>query len=291
MSTFQGESARLGDLRAPAGPPRQLREPKLVFLICVRASQRWRVPTPGSEAETPIPPSLLTVARLWSPSWSQSMSKVRPWSCPSSSRTALTSTLNISHQSVHVGRGWSRDTPATGLWRRCKHLESNQQPADNAGVPELDKMTTRGRPGWQWAGANTSHHVSHPPVLSGTALQRRRPMLHTISPHSGGCAGAAAQYGAVIGPAVGAASQPISPFLLLFAPRLAVTGCRVIGQELACPLRFTLMSLRVQSPILETPPRPPVWPRRSHSHLSARLRRHAGLICGPDEVKPSPRLK
>lgn len=99
------------------------------------------------------------------------------------------------------------------------------------------------------AGANASHHVSRPPVL-----RYGPPMLHTISPHSGGCAGAAAQDGAVIGPAAGAASQPISPFLLLFAPRLAVTGCRVIGQERACPLRFTLMSLRVQSPILETPP-------------------------------------
>lgn len=160
-----------------AAPPRRLREPMLVFLICVRASLRSRVPTPGSEAaaptgilqtgcsETPIPPSLLTVARLWSLSWSQNMSEVRPWSRPSSSGTALTSTSNVSRPSVHVGRGWSWDTPSPGLWRRCKHLESNQQPADcSAGVPELDKMTVQEGSGLEQTRPIMSHILLFSPV-------------------------------------------------------------------------------------------------------------------------------
>lgn len=73
-----------------------------------------------------------------------------------------------------------------------------------------------------------------------------------------------------------------------------MTGCSVIGQERACPLHFTLISLRLQTPVLENPPPtppPPVWLQLSHSHLSARRHRHTRLICGPDEVKASPRLK
>lgn len=81
-------------------------------------------------------------------------------------------------------------------------------------------------------------------------------MLHTISPRSSGCTGAATQYVAIIGPAVGGESKAINPFLLLFAPRLAVTGRHVIGQERACPLRFTLISLRLQTPVLQNLPPP-----------------------------------
>lgn len=166
--------------------------------------------------------------------------------------------LSICPRWDRVVEGWSWDTPSTGLWRTCKHLESNHQPADcSVGVSDLYKNDQQGASqydSWPEQTHLLSSQISHSPVLSGTALQRRYPILHTISPHSGGCAGAATQYVAIIGPAVGAESQAINPFLLLFAPRLAVTGCRVIGQECACPLRFTLISLQLQTPILDNLP-------------------------------------
>lgn len=71
--------------------------------------------------------------------------------------------------------------------------------------------------------------------------------FHTISPHSSGCTSTGSQYVAIIGPVVGAESKAINPFLLLFAPWLAVTGCSIIGQEHTCPLRFTLISLQLQT--------------------------------------------
>lgn len=69
------------------------------------------------------------------------------------------------------------------------------------------------------------------------------------------------QYVAIIGPVVGAESKAINPFLLLFAPWLAVTGCSVIGQKHTCPLHFTLISLQLQTPTparLRIPLLPPI---------------------------------
>lgn len=94
---------------------------------------------------------------------------------------------------------------------------------------------------------------SFPPALSthadSTHCDLWRPcwIFHTISLHSSGCTSAASQYVAIIGPVVGAESKAINPFLLLFAPWLAVTGCSVIGQERTCPLHFTLISLQLQT--------------------------------------------
>lgn len=104
-------------------------------------------------------------------------------------------------------------------------------------------------------------HLSPNTFSPHSDLRRLRWKFHTIFLHSSGCTSAGSQYVAIIGPVVGAESKAINPFLLLFAPWLAVTGCSVIGQEHTCPLHFTLISPQLQTLIparLRIPLLPPI---------------------------------
>lgn len=86
-----------------------------------------------------------------------------------------------------------------------------------------------------------------PTVSPHSDLQRPCCKFHTIALHTSVCTSTGSQYVAIIGPVVGAESKAINPFLLLFAPWLAVTGWSIIGQEHTCPLHFTLISLQLQT--------------------------------------------
>lgn len=132
--------------------------------------------------------------------------------------------------------------------------------------------------------------VTHPlrlsPNLFHPHFDLRRPLwkFHTIFLHCSGCTSALSQHVAIIGPVVAAETKAINPFLLLFAPWLAVTGCSIIGPEPTCPLHFTLISSQLQN-LIPARLRIPLLPPMSslsfvlvHSHLSTVLHHHAGLI-------------